>query len=402
LGYVGLPLALALARAYSVVGFDISETRVAELKRGYDRTGETPPAVLRAATLTISDDPSAISGADYFIVTVPTPVDENNRPDLGHLREACQTVGKALKKGAVVVFESTVYPGVTEDVCGPVLEKASRLRVGENFFLGYSPERINPGDRDHTVDKITKVVAGQTPEVTKALSELYGAITSGGVFVAKNIKTAEQLKGGILGSSDLTGSSFIAIQFALGKLGLSEKDVAIIRSGGTRERLAALRGRRIQATVLSPPTSFMAQNEGFNLLTDVTGMPFQHNGVVTTRRIIRQSPDLVRRYVKSQVEAVHLMKTDRETGIKVLMKFMRAKEEDREVVGRSYDLSVGDDVYPRKQYPTLAGIKTILDAVAKEDPKAAQVRPEDFVDVRFIRELDQSGFIDNLYKGKKS
>jgi len=218
----------------------------------------------------------------------------------------------------------------------------------------------------------------------------------------KNIKTAEQLKGGILGSSDLTGSSFIAIQFALGKLGLSEKDVAIIRSGGTRERLAALRGRRIQATVLSPPTSFMAQNEGFNLLTDVTGMPFQHNGVVTTRRIIRQSPDLVRRYVKSQVEAVHLMKTDRETGIKVLMKFMRAKEEDREVVGRSYDLSVGDDVYPRKQYPTLAGIKTILDAVAKEDPKAAQVKPDDFVDVRFIRELDQSGFIDNLYKGKKS
>ena len=225
LGYVGLPLALALARTYSVVGFDISATRVAELKRGHDRTGETPPSALRAAPLTISDDPAAIKGADYFIVTVPTPVDDDNRPDLGHLRAACKTVGKALKKGVVVVFESTVYPGVTEDICGPVLEHVSGLQSGKDFFLGYSPERINPGDRDHTIDKITKVVAGQTPEVAKALAELYSAITAGGVFVARDIKTAEAAKVIENAQRDINIAFINEVAMIFNKLGLSTHDV---------------------------------------------------------------------------------------------------------------------------------------------------------------------------------
>ncbi len=225
LGYVGLPLALALSRHFSVTGFDISEPRVAELKSGHDRTGEVPPSVLRAAPLTITGDPQDIDKADYFIVTVPTPVDDANRPDLGHLRQACQTVGKALKKNAIVVFESTVYPGVTEDVCGPVLEKASGLAVGKDFFLGYSPERINPGDRDHTVDKITKVVAGQTPEVTKALSELYGAVTSGGVFVARNIKTAEAAKVIENAQRDINIAFINEVAMIFNKLGISTHDV---------------------------------------------------------------------------------------------------------------------------------------------------------------------------------
>jgi NitT/TauT family transport system substrate-binding protein len=220
---------------------------------------------------------------------------------------------------------------------------------------------------------------------------------------AKHIKASEQLKGGIVGSSDLSGSSFIAIQFALRKLGLNpEKDVAVIRAGGTPERLVGLQTGRMQATVLNPPTSFLAQKEGFNVLTDVTGMAFQHNGVATTKRFIRDHPNVVRRYVKSQIEAVHLMKTDRQAGITILMKHLKAKPEERELVEKSYNVAMGEEVYPHKQYPSLPGIQTILDAMVKEEPKAKDARPEDFVDARFVQELDDSGFINNLYKGKKN
>src|SRR5262245_14987640 len=223
------------------------------------------------------------------------------------------------------------------------------------------------------------------------------------LMTAKQIKSAEQLKGGVIGSSDLSGSSFIAIQFALRKLGLNaERDATIIRAGGTPERLVGLQTGRLQATVLNPPTSFLAQREGFNVLTDVTGMPFQHNGVVTTKRFIREHSNVVRSYVKSQVEAVHLMKTDRQRGITILMKTLKAKPEEKELVEKSYNASTGEEVYPYKQYPSLPGIQTILDAMVKEEPKAKEARPEEFVDTRFIQELDDSGFISNLYKGKKN
>jgi NitT/TauT family transport system substrate-binding protein len=214
----------------------------------------------------------------------------------------------------------------------------------------------------------------------------------------KNIKNGAQLKNGIIGSSDLSGASFIASRFAARKVGLDpDKEIAIIRSGGTPERLVALRTGRIQATLLSPPTSFIAQKEGFNFLTDVTNLPFQHNGVVTTRKFIRENPDTVRRYVKSQVEAVHVMKTNRELGLKVLTKFL-GRQKDRDLIEKSYDVSMGEEVYPHKQYPTLAGINTVLEAMAKDNPKAKEAKPEDFVDLRFIRELDESGYIDSLYK----
>ena len=194
LGYVGLPLAVVLARRFAVVGFDVDAGRVAELTRGFDRTGEIDAATLGATALHVSSDPAALAAVDTFIVTVPTPVDAANRPDLGAVLGACDTVGAVLRPGATVVFESTVYPGVTEDICGPRLEARSGLRCGVDFFLGYSPERINPGDRTHTVDKIAKVVAGQTPEVARRLAALYGAINGGNVFVAKDIRTAEAAK----------------------------------------------------------------------------------------------------------------------------------------------------------------------------------------------------------------
>ena len=225
LGYVGLPLAVALSRPFTVIGYDTDAVRVKELRDGHDRTGEIQPSVLRAATFDITDNAAAIRSAQTFIITVPTPVDADNRPDLAHVRAACRTIGAAMKKGAVVVLESTVYPGVTEDVCGPALAEASGLNAGKDFFLGYSPERINPGDREHTIDKITKVVAGQNPEVTEALSSLYGAITSGGVFVAKDIKTAEAAKVIENAQRDINIAFINEVAMIFNRFGLSTHDV---------------------------------------------------------------------------------------------------------------------------------------------------------------------------------
>jgi UDP-N-acetyl-D-galactosamine dehydrogenase len=196
LGYVGLPLAVALARRFEVVGLDIDAARVEELRRGHDRTDEVSAEALAGSSLILTSDAAECSGADVYIVTVPTPVDGQNRPDLRPVIGASHSVGHLLDgaKRPIVVYESTVYPGVTEEICGPILEQESGLACGRDFFLGYSPERINPGDRVHTVDKIVKVIAGQTPEVTETLAEIYGAVTSAGVFRAASIKAAEAAK----------------------------------------------------------------------------------------------------------------------------------------------------------------------------------------------------------------
>ncbi len=196
LGYVGLPLAVALAKSFETWGLDVDTGRIAELERQHDRTGEIDADRLAASSLQLTTDPAACPEADFYIVTVPTPVDADNRPDLGIVMAATRTVGSMLKPGrrSIVVYESTVYPGVTEDLCGPELERVSGLVCGEDFFLGYSPERINPGDREHTVDRITKVISGQTPEVLDAVAELYNKVTTGGVFRAASIKAAEAAK----------------------------------------------------------------------------------------------------------------------------------------------------------------------------------------------------------------
>lgn len=196
LGYVGLPLAVALAKSFDTWGLDSDSSRIAELEHGMDRTGEITADRLSMSNLHLTVDPKACPDADFYIITVPTPVDAANRPDLSIVMAASQTVGGMLKAGrqSIVIYESTVYPGVTEDMCGPELERVSGLTCGEDFFLGYSPERINPGDREHTVDRIIKVVSGQTPEVLDAICDLYGQVTSGGVFRATSIKAAEAAK----------------------------------------------------------------------------------------------------------------------------------------------------------------------------------------------------------------
>ena len=225
LGYVGLPLALALARSYPVTGFDVSKSRIAELQRAVDRSGEVDTAMLRASTMTFTDAAADIRDASVYIVTVPTPVDEENKPDLGALTAACATLGRVLKKGDVVVFESTVYPGITEDFCGPAMEAASNLICGEDFFLGYSPERINPGDREYTVERITKVVSGQTPDVAQRLATIYGHVTNGNIFVAKDIKTAEAAKVIENAQRDINIAFVNELAMICNKIGLSTHDV---------------------------------------------------------------------------------------------------------------------------------------------------------------------------------
>jgi UDP-N-acetyl-D-galactosamine dehydrogenase len=194
LGYVGLPLAVALARRHDVVGFDVSATRVADLRNGLDSTHEVSAEALRSVDLKIGGDPADLHGRDIFIVTVPTPIDEANRPDFDALLKACAIVGPVLSSGAIVVFESTVYPGVTEEVCAPALERASGLKAGEDFKLGYSPERINPGDKTHPLEKVVKVVAGEDAETLDTLSALYGSVVEAGIHRASSIKVAEAAK----------------------------------------------------------------------------------------------------------------------------------------------------------------------------------------------------------------
>ena len=196
LGYVGLPLAVAFAEKFQVVGFDVSNERIQELENGYDKTLEIDDDLLKSVKLNIvyTDNIQDTKDCNIYIITVPTPIDSTNRPDLTPLVESSKAVGSVLNKGDVVIYESTVYPGVTEDICVPELEKSSNMKFNKDFFCGYSPERINPGDKEHTVTKILKVTSGSTPEVAKQVDKLYKEIITAGTYLASSIKVAEASK----------------------------------------------------------------------------------------------------------------------------------------------------------------------------------------------------------------
>ena len=225
LGYVGLPLAVALAKHGAVTGYDHDPERIRELNAGHDRTGEVNADALAEAALRLSADGSALVGHEIYIITVPTPVDRHNVPDLSAVRSACETIGGVMAAGAIVVLESTVYPGATEEVVGPALAAASGLRCGIDFFLGYSPERINPGDRQHSVERLTKVVAGQTEAVTERLAAMYRRITGGQVFVARDIRTAEAAKAIENAQRDINIAFVNEVAMICQRLGLSVYDV---------------------------------------------------------------------------------------------------------------------------------------------------------------------------------
>jgi UDP-N-acetyl-D-galactosamine dehydrogenase len=194
LGYVGLPVAVAFGKNARTIGFDINEARLAELREGVDRTNEVDASDLAKSDIQFTSDIAVLAEADFHIVAVPTPVDDAHKPDLAPVERASQTVGRALKKGDIVVYESTVYPGVTEDICVPILEQISGLECGADFTVGYSPERINPGDKEHTFTKITKVVSGQDAATLEVVAAVYGSVVTAGVYRAASIKVAEAAK----------------------------------------------------------------------------------------------------------------------------------------------------------------------------------------------------------------
>jgi UDP-N-acetyl-D-galactosamine dehydrogenase len=232
LGYVGLPLAALLAKEYNVLGFDINATRIKELKTNRDRTNEVDSETLKHSHIEFTDDPEKISGCKLIIVTVPTPIDGHRIPDLRPVETATEIIGGRLAKGAVVVYESTVYPGVTEDICVPILEKESGLSWKKDFHVGYSPERINPGDKEHSIDKITKVVSGDTPEIANFLAEIYGHVITAGVHLAPNIKTAEAAKVIENTQRDLNIALMNELSLIFNKLGIGTKDV--LEAAGTK------------------------------------------------------------------------------------------------------------------------------------------------------------------------
>ena len=194
LGYVGLPMAVAFGKTHAIIGFDIKQRRIEELKAGIDVTLEIEPAELKTARIQYTDQITDLKAADFYIIAVPTPVDTANKPDLTPLIKSSETVGKALKKGDIVVYESTVYPGATEEDCIPVLERVSGLKFGTDFTVGYSPERINPGDKEHTFTKIKKIVSGSDATTLQIVSDVYASVVTAGVFPASCIKVAEAAK----------------------------------------------------------------------------------------------------------------------------------------------------------------------------------------------------------------
>jgi len=233
LGYVGLPLAVALARSFDeVTGFDISLSRVNELKGGHDRTGEIEREALIAARLRCTTAVSELAGTTFFIVTVPTPVDTNRQPDLGPLVRACESIGKVLTRGAVVVFESTVYPGLTRDICGPILAQSSGLRQGVDFKLAYSPERINPGDKEHRLETITKIVSGEDAETLDRVSAVYGRIIEAGIYRAESIEVAETAKVIENTQRDVNIALVNEIALICDRLGISTR--AVLEAAGTK------------------------------------------------------------------------------------------------------------------------------------------------------------------------
>ena len=233
LGYVGLPLAVEFGKHYPTFGFDLSQEKIEHYQRHHDPTGEVSTDELRAARhLSVSSDASVLRNADFIVVAVPTPVDAAHQPDLGPLVGASESVGKHLKKGATVVFESTVYPGATEEVCVPIIERHSGLKWKRDFFVGYSPERINPGDKERTLTRITKVVSGDTPQTLERVATMYGSIVQAGVHRASSIKVAEAAKVIENTQRDLNIALMNELAIIFGRLGIDTMEV--LRAAGTK------------------------------------------------------------------------------------------------------------------------------------------------------------------------
>ena len=225
LGYVGLPVAIALGGQGRVIGFDVDATRIEELRAGFDRTHEVSVEALKGADLALTAEPAALTGADFHIIAVPTPIDADKQPDLDLLYRASETMGRVLKPGDIVVYESTVYPGATEEECVPILERHSGLRAGEDFHVGYSPERINPGDREHTLESVKKIVAAQSPDILNIVDAVYSSVVRAGTHRAPSIRVAEAAKSIENIQRDLNIALMNELSLIFDRLGIDTNDV---------------------------------------------------------------------------------------------------------------------------------------------------------------------------------
>lgn len=292
LGYVGLPLAHAFSFKYEVVGFDISKWRIDELSSGYDRTLELSKDQVSEAIkngMKFSLDTNDIKDCNIYIVTVPTPIDKNKRPDLTPLIKASETIGKILKKDDIVIYESTVYPGATEEDCVPVLEKFSGLTFNKDFFCGYSPERINPGDKEHTVTKILKVTSGSTPEIGQKVNELYASIITAGTHLAPTIKVAEAAKVIENSQRDINIAFVNELAIIFNKLGINTNDV--LAAAGTKWNFLPFRPGLVGGHCIGVDPYYLthkAQSIGYNPEIILAGRRLNDNmGIYVANQVIK-------------------------------------------------------------------------------------------------------------------
>lgn len=292
LGYVGLPLAVEFAKKYKVIGFDIYKERINELKNTHDRTLELTSKELKEALsndILFTDNQEDIKKANIFIVTVPTPIDEHKRPDLTPLVKASQTVGKALKKGDIVIYESTVYPGCTEEDCVPILEKNSGLKFNKDFFCGYSPERINPGDKKHTVTKILKVTSGSTPEIGKKVDELYKSIIEAGTYLAPSIKVAEAAKVIENSQRDINIAFVNELAIIFNRLGIDTDEV--LKAAGTKWNFLPFRPGLVGGHCIGVDPYYLthkAQQVGYNPEIILAGRRLNDNmGIYVANQVVK-------------------------------------------------------------------------------------------------------------------
>jgi UDP-N-acetyl-D-galactosamine dehydrogenase len=292
LGYVGLPLAAVFARQFKVVGLDINQTRIAELQRGHDRTRELSSEQLAAASagLTFASDPVVLAEARLLIVTVPTPIDDHKNPDLTPLVKASEMIGRHIQPGTTVVYESTVYPGCTEEDCLPLIERASGLKWRRDFFAGYSPERINPGDKEHTIDKIKKVVSGDTPETAELLRQVYGAVVTAGVFVAESIATAEAAKVIENTQRDLNIALMNELALIFDRMGLNTS--AVLEAAGTKWNFLPFRPGLVGGHCIGVDPyylTFKAESLGYHPQVILAGRRINdHMGKVVAERTVKK------------------------------------------------------------------------------------------------------------------
>ena len=316
LGYVGLPLARLFSTKFDTIGFDLSQKRVDELMAGHDATLEVPDELLRDAIdnhgFRCVTDIEAIRDRNFYIVAVPTPVDADNNPDLTPLYLASETVGKVIGKGAVVVYESTVYPGVTEEECVPVVEKVSSLRLNEDFFAGYSPERINPGDKLHTVERIKKVTSGSTPEAGEYINEVYGSVISAGTHLAPSIKVAEAAKVIENSQRDINIAFVNELSKIFNKMGIDTLDV--LEAAGTKWNFLPFRPGLVGGHCIGVDPYYLArsaQRHGYNPEIILAG---------------RRMNDGMGEYVAAQTVKLMLKKRIQVIGSKILILGFTFKE----------------------------------------------------------------------------